>query len=233
MDHWLHHLQVGITKLKTQLPLTCIDPCSLALGVKMNVLLFLPGLLVLLFTHNGVLPSVIPLASIALVQIFLAAPFLTSRANAETYFAAAFNFSREFLWEWTVNWRWLGEEAFVSKGLHSGLLAAHVAVIVLFAFRWCADEGGVLAVLSRGLRRPTQGPAYGRPSADRTFLPCHPRDGSGPSHADITLLCVTNRRRRDPLLVKRGRDPLCTLAALPVLCVVRASDGLHGLAHPV
>ena len=135
----------------------------------MNLLLFLPGLLFLLFVHEGVLSSLPSLLSIFLVQIALAAPFLTSRAAAETYFATAFNFSREFLWEWTVNWRWLGEEAFVSKGLHSSLLAAHVAFLVLFAFRWSADEGGVVKVLLRGLKAPALRPAYGRPSPDRSF----------------------------------------------------------------
>ncbi|ORY57676.1 glycosyltransferase [Leucosporidium creatinivorum] len=139
---------------------------SLALSVKMNLLLFLPGLLFLLFTTLGAISTVVHVATIILVQVLLAAPFLTSASAASIYFHTAFNFSREFLWEWTVNWRWLGEQAFESKELSGGLLLAHVVVLVLCGLNWSEKEGGAYKLLVRGLKNPSVGPVRGEPHAD-------------------------------------------------------------------
>lgn len=42
---------------------------SLALGIKMNILLFLPGLLVLLFQYKGAMGTVVSLGIIAVIQV--------------------------------------------------------------------------------------------------------------------------------------------------------------------
>lgn len=141
-------------------------PISLALSIKMNLLLFLPGLLFLLFTTLGAISTVIHVLTIILVQVLLAAPFLTDLSAASIYFHTAFNFSREFVWEWTVNWRWLGERAFESKELSGGLLIAHAVVLILCGMNWSGKEGGTLQLLSRGLKNPSVGPARGQPHAD-------------------------------------------------------------------
>jgi len=42
-----------------------------------------------------------------------------------------------FLWKWTVNWRWLGEDWFQSWHLSYGLLVAHLLLLMSFAAtRW-------------------------------------------------------------------------------------------------
>lgn len=135
----------------------------------MNLLLFLPGLLFLIFTTLGAISTVVHLATIALVQLLLAGPFLTSRTAALTYFHTAFNFSREFLWEWTVNWRWIGEEAFENPRFSGALLIANVIALVLLGLKWSEKEGGAYGLITRGLKRPQVGPARGEPSADCEF----------------------------------------------------------------
>lgn len=135
----------------------------------MNLLLYAPALLYIFFTTLGLVSSLIQIALIVLVQIALAAPFLTNPSNALIYLHTAFNFSREFSWEWTVNWRWLGEEAFSSPELSEGLLALNAFVLVLFGFKWAEKEGGVFRVIWRGMKRPTKGAALSIPSADREF----------------------------------------------------------------
>lgn len=160
----------------SSLPLSVLSPFtdrphSLALSIKMNLLLYLPALLYLLFTSLGALPTLLHLSLISLIQVSLATPFLTSRQAALTYLHSAFNFSREFLWEWTVNWRWLGEEAFESIELSRGLLVGHVLVLVLFGAAWAEKEGGVRKLLKKGLWKPMEGAVLGRPSADCECLP--------------------------------------------------------------
>lgn len=135
----------------------------------MNLLLFLPGLLFLIFTTLGLFSTLLHLSTIALVQILLAAPFLTSQKSALTYFHTAFNFSREFLWEWTVNWRWIGEDAFLNPRFSSALLIGNVIALVLLGLNWGEKEGGALTLVTRGLKKPLVGPLRGDPSADCEF----------------------------------------------------------------
>lgn len=53
------------------------------------------------------------------------------------YLTRAFEFTRQFLFKWTVNWRFVGEETFVSKEFSGALLAIHAALLALFAqTRW-------------------------------------------------------------------------------------------------
>ncbi|KAL1411484.1 dolichyl-P-Man:Man(5)GlcNAc(2)-PP-dolichol alpha-1,3-mannosyltransferase [Vanrija albida] len=126
---------------------------SLALGVKMNILLTLPGLLVILFQNRGAFGTVDSVVLIAITQVALPGfYFLDTADNARAYFTSAFDFSRQFMYKWTVNWRFVSEETFLSKGFARGLLIAHVATLVAFGwFRWNPVPGGSAAVLKRGL----------------------------------------------------------------------------------
>lgn len=135
----------------------------------MNLLLFLPGLLYLFFTSLGLLATVTHVFAIALTQVLLAGPFASSSVSLSTYFTNAFNFSREFLWEWTVNWRWVGQDAFESSELSGGLLIAHVVLLVALGFTWSAPEGGAFSIVRRGLKTPTKAPLPGQPTAEREF----------------------------------------------------------------
>ncbi|WRT66552.1 uncharacterized protein IL334_003511 [Kwoniella shivajii] len=142
---------------------------SLALGIKMNILLFLPGLLVLLFQYRGIYGTMEGLGIISLIQVILPAPyFLSSTFLAKKYFTSAFDFSRQFLYEWTVNWRFIDEKSFLSRERAVMLLAGHLGVIILFAaLKWSPIPGGTLSVLKNGLSNwnnpaisPKQLPSY-------------------------------------------------------------------------
>lgn len=68
-------------------------------------------------------------------QVLIGYPFLA--VNARSYFSRAFEFTRQFLYKWTVNWRFVSEETFLSKRFALSLLLAHACLLVLFlSTRW-------------------------------------------------------------------------------------------------
>merc|ERR1712156_1198658 len=109
---------------------------SLAVSIKMNVLLYAPALLLVYLTVLGLPHTFVQLSICAGVQVVLALPFLAS--HPLNYVIGAFNLGRVFLFQWTVNWRFLPEEIFLHKGFHITLLMMHVIVLALFARKWWA-----------------------------------------------------------------------------------------------
>ncbi|XP_076973850.1 dol-P-Man:Man(5)GlcNAc(2)-PP-Dol alpha-1,3-mannosyltransferase isoform X1 [Tamandua tetradactyla] len=108
---------------------------SLAVSVKMNVLLFAPGLLFLLLTQFGLRGSLPKLGICAFLQVMLGLPFLLE--NPVGYLSRSFDFGRQFLFHWTVNWRFLPETLFLHRAFHLALLAAHLTLLLTFALcRW-------------------------------------------------------------------------------------------------
>ena len=112
---------------------------SLAVSIKMNVLLFAPGLLLLLLQRNGSLVGTIRHLSIcAIVQIILGWPFLSTYPIS--YIKKAFEFDRVFFHQWTVNWKCLSEELFVSKKWALVLLLCHLGMLGLLAQKWWTES---------------------------------------------------------------------------------------------
>ncbi|KAJ8060332.1 hypothetical protein OCU04_010666 [Sclerotinia nivalis] len=108
---------------------------SWGLGIKMSLLLALPSIGIMLFLTKGVQGALKQAWLMAQLQIVIALPFFPT--NAIGYLSKAFEFSRVFLFKWTVNWRFLGEEKFLSKEFSTTLLIGHVSTLVLFATtRW-------------------------------------------------------------------------------------------------
>ncbi|KFV59923.1 Dol-P-Man:Man(5)GlcNAc(2)-PP-Dol alpha-1,3-mannosyltransferase, partial [Gavia stellata] len=108
---------------------------SLAVSVKMNILLFAPGLLFLLLQRFGLLGCIPKLCICALLQVVLGLPFLL--VNPVGYLTRSFDLGRQFQFKWTVNWRFLPEEVFQNRAFHAMLLLAHLAGLGLFALhRW-------------------------------------------------------------------------------------------------
>ncbi|KAE9400725.1 glycosyltransferase family 58 protein [Gymnopus androsaceus JB14] len=127
---------------------------SAALSVKMSILLYLPGLLVILVKRNGLVYTMRKMFNIFGIQAMLAYPFL--REDWHAYVHSSFDFSRVFLYKWTVNWRMVPEDTFLSQGWARGLMVGHLSLLILFGLsRWCKQDGGVWVVLDRTLRRPT------------------------------------------------------------------------------
>ncbi|KAF9039535.1 ALG3-domain-containing protein [Hymenopellis radicata] len=107
---------------------------SVALSVKMNILLYAPALVVIFAKRTWYPPFV-----------------------AREYLNGAFDLSRVFLYKWTVNWRMVSEETFLSAQWKWSLLVGHLSVLVVFGWKWF----GGWNVIERALRRPSLPAGFG------------------------------------------------------------------------
>lgn len=147
-------------------------PHSLALSIKMNILLYLPGIALILIKQLGLVQTLLHLFNMLLMHLIIAYPFLFS--HPRSYFAGAFNISRQFLYKWTVNWRFVPEDIFLSKSFAYGLLLCHLTLLAAFALRrWMTSDGGPMKVLLRAILRPFIPAAFVLPSGDGTALRVH------------------------------------------------------------
>ena len=131
----------------------------------MSVLLYVPGLLVILFKRRGLVSTILHVLALGATQALAGLPFLLQ--HPKSYLKYSYELGRVFLFKWTVNWRFLGEDLFLSSTWARGLLVAHITTLALFGlFRWCQRDGGVLPVLRRGLLQPLRAPAVAPLTAD-------------------------------------------------------------------
>ncbi|KAI1180694.1 glycosyltransferase [Nemania sp. FL0916] len=129
---------------------------TFGLGIKMSLLLVLPAVGVILLLGRGFTGSLQLAAIIAQVQFTLALPFL--QVNAKGYLSRAFELSRQFFFKWTVNWRFVGEDTFLSRPFALGLLTMHASVLFWYiANRWLKPTGkswSTIAASILSLRSP-------------------------------------------------------------------------------
>jgi len=115
---------------------------SAATSIKMNILLFAPGLFTLLMQAMGPAQTLLHIGYCAALQLLVAVPFLFE--NFWGYVGRAFEFSRVFMYKWTVNWKFLDPETFVNRQLALALLALHALTLLVFlAAIWTRADGGV------------------------------------------------------------------------------------------
>ncbi|KAK8926469.1 Dol-P-Man:Man(5)GlcNAc(2)-PP-Dol alpha-1,3-mannosyltransferase [Platanthera zijinensis] len=127
---------------------------SAAVSVKMNVLLFAPPLLMLMLKALSVKGILSALSCAALVQIFFGLPFLLR--HPMPYIFRAFNLGRVFIQFWSVNFKFVPEEIFVSKEFASSLLLIHLTLLLIFAHhKWCKHEGGLINLIQSLARDAT------------------------------------------------------------------------------
>mmetsp|Transcript_11964 Transcript_11964/g.22990 ORF Transcript_11964/g.22990 Transcript_11964/m.22990 type:complete len:473 (-) Transcript_11964:118-1536(-) len=110
---------------------------SLAVSLKMNVLLFAPGLLLLLLQQGPDLRTVIIQRlgmGCALPQLILGFPFLLRFPIS--YLRKAFELDRVFFYQWTVNWKFLDAHVFVSKPWAVVLLVGHLGMLTYVCVQW-------------------------------------------------------------------------------------------------
>jgi len=108
---------------------------SIAVSIKMNVLLFAPGALAIAVKISNFQETLLGVLAGVLFQLFVALPFLVS--HPWSYLGQAFEFSRVFKYEWTVNWKFLPENWFLSKQFALFLIALHLRVLWSFVqYRW-------------------------------------------------------------------------------------------------
>ena len=122
----------------------------------MNIILYLPSLVVLLVKSHGIFAAVYHLSVIFAVQVAVAIQFL--QHNPKAYLSNAFELSRVFLYKWTVNWRFIPEDVFLSKQFAISLLRLHGLTLLAFGV-WCWCKPDVpIRVLKRAITAPA-GPA--------------------------------------------------------------------------
>ncbi|KAI5734111.1 hypothetical protein M8J77_002575 [Diaphorina citri] len=107
---------------------------SLAVSIKMNILLYAPALLFAYIICLGYLGTLKQLFICAFLQLFFALPFLIE--NPVAYLKGSFDLGRVFLHKWTVNYRFLPEYIFTSSYFHIGLLVVHILWLAVFYKSW-------------------------------------------------------------------------------------------------
>lgn len=103
---------------------------SLAVGVKMNILLFAPALLLFYLANLGWLRTGLQLSVCAGIQLLLGAPFLLT--YPVEYLKGSFDLGRVFEHKWTVNYRFLPREFFEWREFHLCLLGLHLLLLLCF-----------------------------------------------------------------------------------------------------
>ncbi|KAK4206397.1 ALG3 protein-domain-containing protein [Rhypophila decipiens] len=124
--------------------LRCFNDCfaigallyTLGVGIKMTLLLALPAVGVVIFLGTASLGKSLELLVVMVaVQVLIGVPFLVG--NTAGYLGRAFELSRQFFFKWTVNWRFVGEERFLSKEFALALLGLHILTLGIFiTTRW-------------------------------------------------------------------------------------------------
>lgn len=104
---------------------------SLGVGVKMNILLFAPAVLLMFITSLGYLETIKQLAVCGVVQIIIGLPFLIT--HPISYLKGSFDFGRVFEHTWTINYRFLERKIFESSSFHKFLLILHLSLLLLVA----------------------------------------------------------------------------------------------------
>ena len=66
-----------------------------------------------------------------MVQMVASFPFLFE-GEGWHYLTRAFDLGKKFLFKWTVNWRFVGEEVFTSTQFAGSLLVVHASLLLLF-----------------------------------------------------------------------------------------------------
>lgn len=108
----------------------------------MGALLLLPALLMNLNFHFGLMKTILSVVYLIIVQVVIGAEFLIH--NPHAYLSKAFEFDRVFMFKWSVNWQFWGEEIATGKELAKALLALHLTLLVVFLlFKWTNFSKGV------------------------------------------------------------------------------------------
>uniref|UniRef100_A0A8R1DNP6 dolichyl-P-Man:Man5GlcNAc2-PP-dolichol alpha-1,3-mannosyltransferase n=2 Tax=Caenorhabditis japonica TaxID=281687 RepID=A0A8R1DNP6_CAEJA len=125
---------------------------SLAVSIKMNVLLFAPALFVTLLLNTDIWSTIGYIGVCGVIQLNVGGPFLLH--DWKSYVTRSFDLGRVFMFKWTVNWRFLPEELFLDKRFHISLLVGHLTFLAVFAwFMWYRRMNGLWPSVSLALFR--------------------------------------------------------------------------------
>ncbi|KAH1494822.1 hypothetical protein LV164_005462 [Aspergillus fumigatus] len=126
---------------------------STGVAIKMTLLLLAPAIAMVLVLSLSFGPSIRLGFLAVLIQVLFGIPFL--RNNPAGYVSRAFELTRQFMFKWTVNWKFVGEELFLSRKFSLALLALHLLLLGLFvATVWLEPSGSNLpSFLQRLIQR--------------------------------------------------------------------------------
>lgn len=120
---------------------------SFGVGTKMSLLLAAPAIGIILMQVLPFKRAMNAIFLMAQVQFTLAVPFLK---NFRGYLTRSFELSRVFMYKWTVNWRFISEERFLSREFAVALVIVHLTLLATFMWtRWVRPSGlSVSALIS-------------------------------------------------------------------------------------
>lgn len=112
------------------LTLLCSLCYTIAVSIKMNALLYLPGLLISIFilTNNNIILCLLNGILMVAWQVLIALPFL--KTYPWEYINGAFNFRRQFMYVWSVNWQFMDEETFSDALFQKSLLVSQIVLTI-------------------------------------------------------------------------------------------------------
>lgn len=122
---------------------------TLAVSIKMNILLFFPAYILILMMNHSVLQALSHVIGMVIVQGVLGLPFLLH--HPANYINKAFEFSRVFFYKWTVNLKLLPEPIFLHPTTSLLLLVAHLIILVIVINKYSQAVGGIINVIKHGL----------------------------------------------------------------------------------
>lgn len=104
---------LAIYSLMKNRVMICLILYSIGISIKMSALLYLPALLMNLNFHFGMIKTIRSVILLILMQLIIGLEFLIH--DKEAYLGKAFEFSRVFMFKWSVNWQFLGEQIATGK----------------------------------------------------------------------------------------------------------------------
>ena len=126
---------------------------SFGVGIKMSLLLAAPAVGIILLQVLPFRRAINAASLMAQLQLTLAFPFLP--VNARGYIGRSFQLDRQFFFKWTVNWRFVGEETFLSRELAVALLVGNLALLTIFGLtRWTRPSGLSAPALAKTAFQP-------------------------------------------------------------------------------
>jgi alpha-1,3-mannosyltransferase len=133
---------------------------GLGLGVKMTLLLAGPAVGVVLLQAVGRAEALFTGLYVLAVHILMALPFFgQDQDTGISYVYRSFDLGRQFLYKWTVNWRFVDEETFLSRSFAISLLVIHVSLLLLFfQTKWVKPTASSLVgFLQKNIRGMSEG----------------------------------------------------------------------------
>ena len=120
---------------------------SLSVSIKMNALLYAPGVAFILFTYLSVSQALVLIVFVCGgIQVALGLPFILH--NPVAYIHKAFELTRVFEHKWSANYQFLSEDIFRSKFVSIILLISTVLVYFIFFNRiWKKNKDNLLLIL--------------------------------------------------------------------------------------